>query len=1744
VFGGKKARNLPKMYWDAELEESAKNYSRLCTWAHSSDTEHGTLPYDYGENNYAISIKEMGINDFINAVDRFGEEVEEGYDPETGLPPTHYGQVVWENSVRVGCGVTSCWDSGIIGLAWSGSFFVCQYYEPGNWYGTYGDDEENNYLIPYTYTDIDEYPGIGCVEGRYGNSTRLDDTWTALCNNVNSICGDDNRCFSADKCIPGGNLNGEYTSYSCILGLCEFVEYNDQEINIVYGQNLAIKYCQYDLQNCMNLCFDAIYDGEDACVGVTSGYHLNLVVSSDEPLFWTVRAFDDDDVLHEAGGFYYELYCNTAPPTVSPTACTEYNYWTPSVAESNCPESTWGSTNKGYGTALACTNSLQDRLEESLANGLFQHCSAWCVYDLKDLALSGYIWKSGLGCWQEVTAFTCYSGNNIAIQETFAAFAPTICDPAPTSPPTVSLQPSSSPTMPPSSNPTTLAPTLSPTLLPTDRPSIYPSVRPSTSPSKGPVEIPTFYPTWSPTRSPSEKPTLFPTSSPLITNYPSITPTTSPTKSPMLPSLMPSFTPTVAPTRMPTDEPSGTFFYDVCTCLDGRTGRRSEELNCECDLVDVDGLVCDKNIEGSLGYTMQTSFQIAENACWLLVMPYGVIRVKVSFQGNMATWVKYLDEGCISPSTRSWVTEENTCYKFLDDSTFALPTPAPTSAPAAQNCSTEEEYCVSEDICCLSSYECIATVGCIPYCDWEEELRPAIIEVALEVGMSVQVQSHCYHLWQQMDSNIPVTASEICECFTPTYFSQSWSDENLNCYVEDIGYGLFVYAQCVAYHSRKRLTVPTCVDHIATSLACTQFNFCTCDLWFCDVLSSGLSLRTACPMTCGGTRADSDGDGVDDCDDECPYDSAKTTSGYCGCGFPETDMNSNNVSDCFEVDFAYTLRWSLPSTAPTSGPTNMMTTAPTTSPPTTAPTDAQTNQPSTNSPTSQESFIPTQQPTAVVFPTSDPTNHPTPSPTKQPTSDPTDITTTKPSSAPTNPLTPDPTNLPTFNPSFKPTSWFSTPDPTSWPTLNPSLPPTTHQPTVNPTSSTITVDPTSTPVVIPTDVPSLQLITNSPTNIPSNQPTSYPTHKPSLAPTMSPTSSPTNSPTDDSSWCIPLQEWSESRSDETCPGDAKHRYGVQVCDTYLNEDYSSRLDIALANELYSSCSHVCLYDYETYQSSQPYAFKYQTSDDCYIVVTGWYCIEDAVEAMQNAHAHAALLCDLPEEPCEERREWSQETSDYWCPNGDGGAEKGYGTASVCGDLERLYNGYFELTSVLYQESFEKSLANHMYRSCISTCVYDIVYETEVGYIWKEARGCWQKVTGWTCYEQQVSELLEVQDRLENDLCREPTPAPISLECTPRVQSWNDEIAAMSCAEEYMGWTNKTAKAVVCEGYEEHQYRLDHSLANRVFPSCSAWCVYDIFTRAYEAFLWKNDLRCWKLVTEGFCLEHKSNDRMIMTDWIDNQLCPSDTLEPTYQPTCTPQQEYSDELMDEYCSVEDSALTYKHYNGVLDESGTAVDRAAVACTELNGEDSGVQDTFDLKKSLANKLYEGCSAWCVFDWYTEAIEVWKWSNSNKCWTRMTTGSCIYDYNAQEYLQIWYDMQEKISTTCTYSPTLSPTSCYPEYEWSQERANEVCTSENYGSTDRSFEGAVVCTDNNSVGRQAQLEKTLANEFYVSCSSWCLYDWETLINDIDGVGGFIWKNSCWKWVTGFTCFESSADEYEEVRNFAMGTCAYEATL
>ncbi|MDZ4753537.1 MAG: M12 family metallo-peptidase [Phycisphaerae bacterium] len=62
-----------------------------------------------------------------------------------------------------------------------------------------------------------------------------------------------------------------------------------------------------------------------------------------------------------------------------------------------------------------------------------------------------------------------------------------------------------------------------------------------------------------------------------------------------------------------------------------------------------------------------------------------------------------------------------------------------------------------------------------------------------------------------------------------------------------------------------------------------------------------LAVEAAGECTCLRLETDSDGDGVDDCNDGCPNDPAKIEPGVCGCGVADDDSDGDTVPDCIDL---------------------------------------------------------------------------------------------------------------------------------------------------------------------------------------------------------------------------------------------------------------------------------------------------------------------------------------------------------------------------------------------------------------------------------------------------------------------------------------------------------------------------------------------------------------------------------------------------------------------------------------------------------------------------------------------------------------------------------------------------------------------------------------------------------------------------------------------------------------------------
>jgi hypothetical protein len=484
------------------------------------------------------------------------------------------------------------------------------------------------------------------------------------------------------------------------------------------------------------------------------------------------------------------------------------------------------------------------------------------------------------------------------------------------------------------------------------------------------------------------------------------------------------------------------------------------------------------------------------------------------------------------------------------------------------------------------------------------------------------------------------------------------------------------------------------------------------------------------------------------------------------------------------------------------------------------------------------------------------------------------------------------------------------------------------------------------------------------------------------------------------------------------------------------------------------------------------------------------------------------LCETESSECEDILEWGDEYDTSLCPKGFTGMQSG--PPVICDYWERLQSGFYKLTSTIYQERLKKSIANGLFSSCTATCVYDIDTIANISYNWLGWKGCWKKVTEGVCFDAHAKQQFEAKERITNVLCVQATVPP-DLGCTERVLVWNETVAEQTCNLEY-GRTDKSASATVCKGYEHLQHNLELSLANRMFLSCKAWCVYSIYERAYEAFVWRTS-GCW--APSRTCVSKFKEEREVMTDYVDNVLCESNTTD------CEVELGYSENLMNELCTVSATGRTYKHYDT----------REPVACS------GDLADTSDLKKSLANGLFDNCGAWCVFDWKTQAFNAWLWEPSGKCWNRNSDGFCFYHPGTNIPKQMWTEARALIASKCDFDASFL---CYKEYEWTEDRANQLCTATRYGPANKSYSGAVTCSGEG--GRETQLKKSLANKLYTSCSSWCIYDWYTLMDDKNALGGYMWnhKDDCYRWITDGVCFKRFSSEHQAARKYVLETCSY----
>jgi len=566
-------------------------------------------------------------------------------------------------------------------------------------------------------------------------------------------------------------------------------------------------------------------------------------------------------------------------------------------------------------------------------------------------------------------------------------------------------------------------------------------------------------------------------------------------------------------------------------------------------------------------------------------------------------------------------------------------------------------------------------------------------------------------------------------------------------------------------------------------------------------------------------------------------------------------------------------------------------------------------------------------------------------------------------------------------------------------------------------------------------------------------------------PTLKPTRVPSNAPTEHPTVCIELvQVWDQATASaalEDCVG------GTGVTDKSLSasmcenqEQHQDSLDLSLANRLYVECDSRCVYNID---AGDTLAFLWNNQNQCWRPKSEGLCIiSDDFSIMTD---YMQNLCTLEPTPAPSNRpteeptanpteqptvcielvlEWDQDTASAAleeCVDGTGVTDKSF-NATMCSGQEQ------------YQDSLDLSLANRLWPSCESRCVYNIHAADVPAFLWNSANQCWRPKSDGLCI---ISNDFSTMTEYMQNLCTlEPTPAPSNhpteeptahptldptfkpsknpteqpTVCVELVLVWNQDTASAALEEcvDGTGITDKSFSATMCSGQEQYQDDLDLSLANRLWPACESRCVYNIYATDVPAFLWNNANQCWRPKSDGACI--LSEDFPVMTEYIENTLCALPTMLPTAVPSMTPTElpsmspslpptrlpslpptvQPSDCIIIIVTWDQDTAST------ALEEcvDGTGVTDKSYSATMCTGQEQ-YQESLDL--SLANRLWSACDSRCVYNIFADDVPAFLWNNANQCWRPKSDGVCI---ESEDYPV----MTEYIVHTLCGFPTMTPT------------------------------------------------------------------------------------------------------------------------
>uniref|UniRef100_A0A8D2LEK0 Cysteine rich secretory protein LCCL domain containing 2 n=1 Tax=Varanus komodoensis TaxID=61221 RepID=A0A8D2LEK0_VARKO len=135
------ASNMEYMRWDDELERTAESWAHQCIWDHGPATLLMSIGQNLGVHWGRYRSPAFHVQSWYDEVKDYTYPYAHECNPWcpdrcSGPMCTHYTQIVWATTNKVGCAVHTCPRMDVWGEVWENAvYLVCNYSPKGNWIG-------------------------------------------------------------------------------------------------------------------------------------------------------------------------------------------------------------------------------------------------------------------------------------------------------------------------------------------------------------------------------------------------------------------------------------------------------------------------------------------------------------------------------------------------------------------------------------------------------------------------------------------------------------------------------------------------------------------------------------------------------------------------------------------------------------------------------------------------------------------------------------------------------------------------------------------------------------------------------------------------------------------------------------------------------------------------------------------------------------------------------------------------------------------------------------------------------------------------------------------------------------------------------------------------------------------------------------------------------------------------------------------------------------------------------------------------------------------------------------------------------------------------------------------------------------------------------------------------------------------------------------------------------------------------